>query len=163
GYLLTIRLADAHIRSTETTLLGWLVALVCYPPFWPFVAERFLPYDSQSVFWGPLLEAVPALYVIWGSAILVCVGVYAWATVIFGCLFSTLTPRGILTNGPYRLCKHPAYFAKNLSYWLIAVPFISTAGFAEALRGCLMLGLVNYIYYLRARTEERHLSRDPTY
>ena len=34
---------------------------------------------------------------------------------------------------------------------------------AEALRGCLMLGLVNYIYYLRARTEERHLSRDPTY
>jgi len=83
--------------------------------------------------------------------------------VIFGCRFSNLTHRGILTNGPYRLSKHPAYLSKNLSYWLIAVPFISTTGSADALRGCLMLGLVNVIYFLRARTEERHLSRDPAY
>jgi len=163
GYLLTTRLADAHIRSTETTLLGWLVALACYPPFWPFVADRFLPYDSHAVFWGSWLEAFPRLYEIWGAVILCCVAIYASATVIFGCRFSNLTHRGILTNGPYRLSKHPAYLSKNLSYWLIAVPFISTTGSADALRGCLMLGLVNVIYFIRARTEERHLSRDPAY
>ena len=26
-----------------------------------------------------------------------------------------------------------------------------------------MLGMVNLIYFFRAKTEERHLSRDPTY
>jgi hypothetical protein len=53
--------------------------------------------------------------------------------------------------------------SKNLSWWLIAIPFISNTGTADAVRGCLMLGLINLIYFLRARTEERHLSRDPTY
>ncbi len=33
----------------------------------------------------------------------------------------------------------------------------------EALRSCLLLALVNMVYYLRAVTEERHLSRDPIY
>jgi hypothetical protein len=37
------------------------------------------------------------------------------------------------------------------------------AGVGEALRNSLLLGGVNMIYFLRARTEERHLSRDPTY
>jgi hypothetical protein len=32
-----------------------------------------------------------------------------------------------------------------------------------ALRNCCLLGLVNLVYYVRARTEEQHLSRDPTY
>jgi protein-S-isoprenylcysteine O-methyltransferase Ste14 len=163
GYFLTIRLADSHIRSTDSTLLGWSVALACYPPFWPFLASRFLPYDAHAVFWGPWFEGVPPLYDIWGILILCCVGIYAWSTVIFGCRFSNLTNRGILTNGPYRWSKHPAYLSKNLSYWLIAIPFLSDSGIGDAIRGCLMLGLVNYIYYLRARTEERHLSRDPTY
>jgi hypothetical protein len=30
GYTATTRLFDSHIRSVEPTLLGWLVALVCY-------------------------------------------------------------------------------------------------------------------------------------
>ena len=31
------------------------------------------------------------------------------------------------------------------------------------IRACLLLLLLNGIYYLRARTEEAHLSRDPAY
>jgi hypothetical protein len=34
---------------------------------------------------------------------------------------------------------------------------------ADAARMCLMLLVVNFIYYLRAVTEERHLSWDPVY
>ena len=40
--------------------------------------------------------------------------------------FSNLTHRGIITNGPYRYSKHPAYLAKNLSWWLVSMPFMIT-------------------------------------
>jgi hypothetical protein len=43
------------------------------------------------------------------------------------------------------------------------VPFVSELGWSGALRNCVLLALLNLIYYARARTEERHLSRDPTY
>jgi hypothetical protein len=33
GYCLTLRLLDAHIRTTEPTALGWMAALSCYQPF----------------------------------------------------------------------------------------------------------------------------------
>ncbi len=33
GYLLTFRPLDAHIRSGNPFLAGWLAALICYPPF----------------------------------------------------------------------------------------------------------------------------------
>jgi len=33
----------------------------------------------------------------------------------------------------------------------------------QTVRSCLLLGLLNGIYYLRAKTEERHLSLDPVY
>jgi hypothetical protein len=46
---------------------------------------------------------------------------------------------------------------------MVSIPFIPHNGWEEALRHSLLLGCVNTIYFLRARTEERHLSRDPTY
>jgi len=82
--------------------------------------------------------------------------------VTFGVRFSNLTHRGILTNGPYRFTKHPAYITKNLSWWLISIPFLHAPATA-AIRHSIALGCINTIYFLRARTEERHLSRDPVY
>ena len=163
GYLLTIRLADNHLRSTDLTLSGWFVALICYPPFWPFLYDRFLPYDAHAVFWGSWFAPVAPLYWLWGSVLIASFALFTWATVVFGCRFSNLTHRGIITGGPYRWSKHPAYVSKVLSYWLITLPMVSTTGPADALRACLMLLLLSLIYYLRARTEERHLSRDPVY
>jgi len=163
GYLLTIRLADAHLRSTDLTVSGWLVALICYPPFWPFIYDHFLPYDANAVFWGPSFASVQVLYWIWGSVLIVSFAVFSWATIVFGLRFSNLTHRGIITSGPYRWCKHPAYVSKIASYWLIALPFIAITGPADGVRASLMLALLSFIYYLRARTEERHLSRDPVY
>ena len=32
GYVLTFRPLDAHIRSAEPTVAGWVAALACYPP-----------------------------------------------------------------------------------------------------------------------------------
>ena len=89
--------------------------------------------------------------------------IYATATVCLGYRFSNLTYRGLVANGPYRFTKHPAYVAKNFSWWLISIPFISNDGFGEALRHSVLLMGVNLIYYLRARTEENHLSHYPEY
>ena len=97
-----------------------------------------------------------------GAMIVAVVGV-GMSTAAFGLRFSNLTHRGIITNGPYRWTKHPAYIAKNLSWWLISVPFIAGADWLQAAQSCLLLAGVNLIYLLRAKTEERHLSRDPVY
>lgn len=162
GYIITLRLTDTHIRSPETTLLGWAAALVCYEPFWSLVGGQYLAYDSGHP-WGTWFWDHPDVYVLWGSIILLLLACYVWATISFGCRFSNITHRGILTNGPYRFTKHPAYVAKNLSWWLISVPFLYSGTPAETVRNCLLLLGVNGIYFLRAKTEEWHLSHDPVY
>ena len=162
GYFISMRLFDNHLRSAEPTAAGWLVALVCYEPFWSMINQNYLRYHND-ITWGAWLQAHPTLYVIWGSMILLCLFIYIWATVMFGTRFSNLTHRGILTNGPYRWTKHPAYISKNLSWWLIAVPFLADKPWDVNLRACLLLAGLNLIYFARAKTEERHLSLDPTY
>jgi protein-S-isoprenylcysteine O-methyltransferase Ste14 len=91
--------------------------------------------------------------------------IYAWATVAFGIRFSNLTYRGVLTNGPYRFSRHPAYLSKNLFWWLTALPMVVTNGsWTDAVRNTVLLGIVSGIYYWRARTEEAHLlAEDPKY
>jgi isoprenylcysteine carboxyl methyltransferase (ICMT) family protein YpbQ len=162
GYGLTLRLFDTHIRSTEPTAAGWIVCIVCYHPFWGLLVRNYVNYDD-NFFWGAWLAGTPLVGLVWALAITALNIVYFWATASFGVRFSNLTHRGIVTNGPYRFSKHPAYLAKNLTWWLISVPFISAAGPSEAVRMSLLLLLVNGIYVLRARTEERHLTADPIY
>lgn len=162
GYLWSLRLTDSHVRSTEPTALGWVVALMCYEPISRGLWPAWFAYDAGRP-WGHWLAASPLLYQAWGTLILLLTGVYAWATVSFGLRFSNLTHRGIITNGPYRWLRHPAYLAKNLSWWLVSMPFMVAGNPAHNLRLCAMLLLVNGLYALRARTEERHLLHDPVY
>ncbi len=162
GYFISMRIFDNHLRSAEPTASGWLVALLCYEPFWSMINNNYLRYHND-ITWGTWLQAHPTLYVIWGSVILLCLSIYIWATIMFGTRFSNLTHRGILTNGPYRWTKHPAYISKNLSWWLIAVPFMADKPWDVNLRACLLLLGLNLIYFARAKTEERHLSQDSTY
>jgi protein-S-isoprenylcysteine O-methyltransferase Ste14 len=162
GYAMAYRVLDTHIRSAEPTLLGWSVALFCYEPFFTGLFERqYIHYTGNS--FGAWLAPYPVLRWMWAATILALILVYVLATVTFGVRFSNLTHRGILTNGPYRFTKHPAYVAKNLSWWMATVPFVVNDGVANAVKRCLMLGAMNCIYFLRARTEERHLARDPGY
>ena len=162
GYLMSLRLADTHLRSAEPTMLGWIVALLCYQPFWSLVGRNYLAYETGYP-WGAWLWNTPIAYGAWGTGILLLVCIYVWATVIFGARFSNLTHRGIITNGPYRWTKHPAYLAKNLSWWMMSVPFMAQSSGLEALRHSLLLLGLNLVYLMRAKTEEWHLSRDPDY
>src|SRR5258708_5983980 len=94
---------------------------------------------------------------------MVLTGIYVWSTCSFGVRFSNLTNRGIITEGPYRYFKHPAYLSKNIAWWMMSVPFISQHNILDAIRACICLLLTNLIYGIRAWTEERHLLRDPAY
>jgi protein-S-isoprenylcysteine O-methyltransferase Ste14 len=164
GYMLTMRLLDSHIRSTEPTLLGWVSAIICYQPFMGTLSTLYLAYNLDSYTWGTWLQGNDIAYGIWGGIIIACLLVYALASVMFGIRFSNLTHRGIITNGPFRYSKHPAYLSKNLSWWMVSIPFISQSGdVAEAIRSSSMLLVMNGIYYIRAKTEERHLLQDPVY
>ncbi len=163
GYLLTLRLFNSEIRSTEPTAYGCLVCIVCYMPFWPLFEHNYLDYEIENYQWTNWLVDWPIFAQVWAGGLFLLTAIYAYSTIAFGVRFSNLTHRGIITNGTYRWSKHPAYLSKNLSWWFISIPFLNPAGPAEALRLCLLLAGLNLIYYMRAKTEERHLSRDPVY
>ncbi len=165
GYLLTMKPLDAHIRSANPHLAGWLSALLCYPPFALMVSKGPLDYQQGLGEWQYWMQGHTSLMWFWGILVLMLTAIYAWATVIFGIRFSNLTYRGVITNGPYRYTRHPAYLAKNTFWWLATPPLIAVShSLTDAIRNTTMLALISAIYYWRAKTEEKHLlAEDPKY
>lgn len=164
GYLMTLRPLDSHIRSANPYAAGWMAALICYPPFLLMSEGGPLDYHPGTQDWVAWMDGHPVLLTITGLILVMLTGVYAWATVAFGLRFSNLTNRGILTHGPYRWSKHPAYLSKNAFWWLATLPFFATTGnLTDMIRNTVLLAMINGVYYWRARTEERHLMADPAY
>jgi hypothetical protein len=162
GYIFTLRLFGTHIRSTNHLVYGWVFTLLCYYPIWPVVYDHYLTYGDGMV-WHDWFPTDSIVFWVWGMLILGVKLFWVYANAAFGLRFSNLTHRGIITNGAFRFTKHPSYIAKNIGWWLISVPFLSTIGPAAALGNCVLLLLVNAIYFIRARAEEQHLSSDPAY
>lgn len=163
GYILTMKPLDSHIRTANPYFMGWVAALACYPPFL-LMNGGPLDYQVNGADWGYWLAGHDTLMTVWAVMLFLLVAVYAWATMAFGIRFSNLTHRGVMTHGPYRFTRHPAYVSKNLSWWVGSLPFLVTAGGAvEAVRNTLLLAAVSGIYYWRAKTEEKHLLADPAY
>lgn len=167
GYIVTMRPLDAHIRSGNPFLGGWIAALICYPPLvWGILGDgKAINYEQSTPGWTYWMDGSPTLIAAWGTLLVLLTAWYAWATFAFGLRFSNLTYRGVLTKGPYRFTRHPAYVSKNLFWWCATLPFLVTTGNpVEAIRNTFFLLVVNGIYYWRAKTEEAHLLReDPKY
>ena len=163
GYLVTMRPLDAHIRSGNPFLGGWVAALICYPPvvFTFMGGTGVLAYEVNTAGWAYWLEGHSAVLWVWAAMLVTLTAIYAWATMAFGLRFSNLTYRGVLTNGPYRFSRHPAYLSKNLFWWLSTMPFLVTSGsMVDMVRNSFFLGCVSAIYFWRAKTEEAHLLRE---
>lgn len=163
GYLVTMRPLDAHIRSGNPFLAGWLAALMCYPPLvFAFMGTNgILAYEVNTPGWAYWFEGHSALLWLWAGLLACLTGIYAWATIAFGIRFSNLTYRGVLTNGPYRFTRHPAYLSKNLFWWCSTLPFMVTSdSLTDVVRNTFFLGCVSAIYFWRAKTEEAHLLRE---
>jgi protein-S-isoprenylcysteine O-methyltransferase Ste14 len=163
GYVVTSRWIKNTLFSAEPTCLGWVVALLCYPP-WNRVMGALWGTPGETGFFQIPNQQVVTFFAICS---VLSFTVYTSATVMFGLRFSNLTHRGIITTGPYALIRHPAYASKNFSWWCVMLPYAiyeiwTTKSPAPVLQ---ILGMVvmSGLYYLRAITEEEHLSRDPEY
>ncbi len=146
GYIVELPQLKNQIKSVEPTLLGWIVCIMCYPPFNQF---SFVLFDRQ--FPGPLdlkVEdqifrdaAMFAITLLWG--------IYVWATIALGFRASNLTSRGIVMKGPYAFVRHPAYISKVSLWWV--------EGIILDLKHFGLMFTLTIVYLLRAWTEERHL------
>ncbi len=163
GYALSTRWLKNTCLSVEPTLLGWTVALLCYPPFQHFLGIYFtIPSEK-----GFLTMPHPWVVALFAVLSIMSYLVYMSATVVFGLRFSNLTHRGIIRTGAYAVIRHPAYAAKNFSWWCVMMPYVIYQAVSQNTPAVLIqvLGLAGMtgLYYLRAVTEERHLSIDPAY
>ena len=156
GYIIETPALRNRIRSVDPTFFGWFICLACYPPFNDFTS-RFLEWQSSDF---PQYKA-DWLHFAANITLLLSLAIYSWASVALGFKASNLTNRGIVSHGPYSLVRHPAYAAKNLAWWIGAMPnlyFIFASGnLRHAAYALLALCGWTTIYVLRAITEERHL------
>ena len=154
GYIFESPLLKNVVKSVEPTALGWLVALMCYPPTNDLTGKVLGWYTNDFANFGNV-----NINIITGFISLLLFGIYVWASVALGFKASNLTNRGIVSSGPYKYIRHPAYASKNLSWWLMGIPLIRIYGFIAV----LSLVLWSFIYFMRALTEERHLMKDEAY
>lgn len=162
GYTFTLRLFNSHVRWTERRPGGWLFCIICYAPFGQFIGRQYLNCFQGGVTWTEAFGNHPAIYVAWGSVILILTVFYVVSESHFGLRFSNLTYRGLVSHGLYKFTKHPAYLAKNVSWWLIYIPLVAV-DLTQTVRSCLAMLCYNLIYVMRARYEEKCLSEAPEY
>ncbi len=151
GYLVESKWLKNRVKSVEPTMLGWVVTLICYPPFNSVPGGIVGWYSADGFTYSDVLLEV--------TLKLVCVlliGLYLWATLSLGAKGSNLTNRGVVSRGAYKFVRHPAYIGKITFWWITAIPQMSV-------NALVSLGFWTLIYYLRAITEERHLMSDPSY
>jgi len=156
GYLVEIPALKNEIVSAEPSLLGWVVCLVCYPPF-DRTRSAFIAWQSNDF---PHFSN-PYIHLTANSMILLLMGFYAMASIALNFKASNLTNRGIISKGLYSLVRHPAYIAKNTAWWIGGIPNIVNAvtegSFSNLVMVLFSLCAITGIYYLRAITEEQHL------
>jgi protein-S-isoprenylcysteine O-methyltransferase Ste14 len=154
GYLFESRRLKNKLRSVDSTWSGWIVALICYPPF-NEILTKFAPQtNSMYAYFDSSYKATFVLRVV----CFVLLFIYMWASLSLGTRCSNLTNRGIVTTGAYKFVRHPAYISKVTVWWLTMIPFLQGSYYA-------VFGMLTWtvVYFLRAVTEERHLSKDPDY
>lgn len=161
GYFFSTSFLKNQLISTDSNVWGWVVCLVCYAPF--LVLMQYTRELADYTSWTNWLDKDQWLYWVWAFLITITWFGYWVSTACFGLRFSNLSWRGLVNWGPYRYVKHPAYLSKNLYWWLHAVPFIGFTSFSDLLLKVFVLVGISGIYYLRAKTEERHLMKFPEY
>ena len=77
GYVLTMKPLDAHIRSANPYIAGWVAALICYPPFILMGDGGPLNYHPNTADWAFWLRDYPLLLWVWGGLLVFLTGVYA--------------------------------------------------------------------------------------
>jgi protein-S-isoprenylcysteine O-methyltransferase Ste14 len=150
AYFVELPLFKNQIKSVDSTLMGWLLCIICYPPINTWIFQGLdAPLTST---WSGVEEGTSKFFLV---LITLLWAIYAWATITLGFKASNLTNRGIVANGPYRYVRHPAYISKLL-LWTISGLFLAQFNF-------LLIATFWVVYWGRAVTEERHLEKYSDY
>lgn len=151
GYLFEAKATRNIVKSVDATFSGWLVALICYPPFNTLIGT-YVPWGANDhvFFWNDTFT-----FFMRGIIVLLLI-IYVWATLALGLKASNLTNRGIVRRFPYSFVRHPAYISKNLVWWITMLPVLHW-------KFAVGMAFWSIVYGWRAVTEERHLSKDPEY
>ncbi|MBC3871912.1 methyltransferase family protein [Undibacterium oligocarboniphilum] len=166
GYLAESKFLNNEIKSVETTLAGWVICLIYYSPFNLAFAAFFVRDVPEYVHPFAIGAFGDYLYFILNVGAVLCLACYASASVSLGWRSGNLVSRGVVTSGLYSVVRHPAYSFKSVAWLLFALG----ASLHSYLSGqpwlwrLVALSVWVFGYYLRAVTEERHLSgTDPDY
>ncbi len=161
GYVFTFKANNTDIKSVENKFIGWFVCLICYFPFFELMIRfTVLHYLFTSENWTYWFGEFYWIAMIWG--VLVVCGQFfeTLGTCTFGIRFSNLSYRGLITGGMFRFTKHPQYIGKMLNRFFFYVPFLSMYGISGVITSTTALAFLTFIYYLRAKTEEIHLTQN---
>jgi len=165
GYCTELCILRNRIRSVETSFLGLLFCLMCYVPisgaFW-FIFQ-WNHVDRTTHFTQNM-----CINITLSMLALLAMTIYVSASVALFTKGSNLTNRGTVTCFPYNIVRHPAYSTKILGWIIGSVPVVITLVHGTNAVKNIILYVIGacfavFIYYMRAITEERHLSRDPEY
>lgn len=161
GYVFASNALVPTVKSTQPPLSGWIVCLLCYAPACKHWGD-FKRVVTGEIGWPAslTLDANVIAAAILMTALLV---LYISATVVFGLRFSNLSNRGVISSGPYRYMKHPAYFAHVGNAWIITLVFLPAAGVELTAWQILVPVAFTILYRCRAVTEEMHLREDAGY
>ncbi|MBT4338093.1 MAG: hypothetical protein HOD63_05855 [Bacteroidetes bacterium] len=151
GYLVEHKRFNNIVKSIDTSVLGWLVALACYKPFNNVTVRLFPMFADENVFFINK-DLTLILYL----TVIIFYVIYLLATFALGSKCSNLTNRGIVNKGVYRIIRHPAYASKVIAWWLLCIPIIN-------IKVIISMFVWTTIYLLRAYTEEQHLLKDKDY
>ena len=163
-YLMSLKATDTQIRSTEPTAAGWLV------PWCAISRSGVSSAHSTSITTTAAgrvdlrLINLPWLYVLWGSLI-ICPGHHLR-------LGHRRIRSALLESDPSRHHYQRSVSLHQTSR--LSVEESLVVDDIDAVHGqwrdcarccgdCVCCWLLNLIYYLRAKTEERHLALDPVY
>lgn len=162
GYLFSSSIINNQIRDTDSNFLGWLFALLCYPPLLWIMKK--VNSQQDSLIWSQIIPQDSILYWVFFIIINITWIIHWSATFEFGMTFSNLSYRRLIYKGVYSYTKHPAYISKNLYWWLYTLPFMGVVPMSlEWWKNILGLTFVSLIYYGRAKSEERHLMKFAEY
>jgi len=161
GYIFSSRILNNEVLSTDESLAGWFFCIICYPPFL-FILNT-LSKQADTITWEQWLLPNQPLYWLWALTLTTTWVIYWISTACFGLRFSNLSWRGIVSSGPYKYTKHPAYISKNIYWWMHTVPFIGITNLIEFSHNIFGLIIISLTYFLRAKTEELHLLKFPDY
>ena len=166
GYCTELTFLKNRIRTVESSILGIVFCLACYAPFSNIVTTNF-PWKHSEIVMNVTSNPIDFINWVFYAVALVLIILYVSASFALFTKASNMTNRGTCKIFPYNIVRHPAYSTKVGLWWFSSIILVKrlllNANYEQI---CLVIfcGIIwTFIYYMRAITEERHLSLDPEY